>query len=99
MHPILAYFHEEDPHRILIPRGKLCFLWGLLWLLACATLLLFQGLFIMLSLIFGGLFGYVAVYAFRVWRRYYAVAWFFVWLSLILSTAMAVRILMYRVLF
>ncbi len=98
MRSLLAFFTEENPHRILIPRGKLLLLMGLLLLLEALIFLLWQGVFIIISLFFCALFAYLAGFGLTVWRRYYAVLWYPVCLLLSTAGAYGLRILLYSAL-
>ncbi len=95
MRALLAYFSEENPRRILIPRGRLLLFWGLLFLLASVLFLLWNGIFIVVSLFCVFVFLYLARFGFVMWRQYYAGAWYVVFLLMTLSAALGVRVFAY----
>ncbi len=98
MPSLLSWFLEENPHRILIPRQKLLILMGLLFVLKCLILLLWNGIFIILALFLVFPLVYLLRFGLRVWRRYYAIFWYPVCLVLLAAVAVGVRVGVYHIL-
>ncbi len=94
---LLAYFEEENTHHILIPRGRLFLLFLLIFLLELAVCLSWNGIFFILSLVLTVPTVYLWRFGWRLWRRYYARAWYPVCLLLISAGAVALRLLAPRI--
>ncbi len=98
MHALLAYFLEDDPHRILIPRGRLLLFFLLLFLFEAAVCLTFYQILTILSLFLMIPTVYLGWFGLKLWRRYYAVAWYPVCLCLLSAAAYGVRVGVYHIL-
>ncbi len=95
---LLAFFEEENPHRILIPRGRLLLFWLLLFATECAVCLLWQGIFQILALFLSFPTLYLWYFGWKLWLRYYARAWYPVCVCLVSGAAWFARRLLGRIL-
>lgn len=94
---LLAYFEEDPPRRILIPRGRLLLFFLLLLLSETAVCLSFYQLLILLSLFLTIPTLYLWRFGWKLWQRYYARAWYPVCVLFVTAAAVAVRLLVYRI--
>ncbi len=91
-------FADDNIHHIHIPRGRLALLFLLLLALESAVLISWRGVFIIVAVFLCIPLSYLTVLGCRIWRRYYALAWYPVCVLLVTAAAVAVRLLVYRIL-
>ncbi len=94
---LFACLEEENPHRILIPRGRLLLFWLFLWATEAAVCLLWRGIFIIVALFLAVPTLYLWRIGRRLWRRYYARAWYPVCVCLVSGAAWGTRLLIERI--
>ncbi len=94
---LLSFFEEENPRRILIPRGRLLLFFLLLLLFEIAVCLSFYQIFIILSLFLAIPTVYLWRFGWKLWQRYYARAWYPVCVFLVSGAALAIRWLIYGI--